>query len=77
MSAMGGERGGAVERKNNGLKRPKLGEKHKILDWRSSRTPNKILPMKFMGRHITNFWKLQRKILQANWKNSALLMRGR
>lgn len=32
MSAMGGERGGAVERKNNGLKRPKLGEKHKILD---------------------------------------------
>lgn len=55
MSAMGGERGGGVERNknNNGLKHPKLGEKHKLLDWRSSQTPNKVLPTKFMGRHIT------------------------
>lgn len=34
MSAMGGERGGGEERNknNNGLKHPKLGEKHKLLD---------------------------------------------
>lgn len=34
MSAMGIEGGGGVERNknNNGLKCPKLGEKHKLLD---------------------------------------------
>lgn len=80
MSAMGIEGGGGVERNknNNGLKCPKLGEKHKLLDWRSSQTPNKVLPTKFMGRYITiKLLKVTKENLASKLKKQYITYEGK